>query len=82
MTCTPNLAARVAAVAVTGQGDGTWLIDRDGEPVGGGLLWLDSRAAGLVAAYMKTPDYAAHYAKTGSGLNACMASGQLAWMKR
>ena len=23
-----------------------------------------------------------HYAKTGSGLNACMASGQLAWMKR
>jgi erythritol kinase len=79
---TPNLSARVAAVAVTGQGDGTWLIDRDGEPVGGGLLWLDSRAAGLVADYMKTPDYAAHYAKTGSGLNACMASGQLAWMKR
>ena len=31
---------------------------------------------------MKTPAYAEHYAKTGSGLNACMASGQLAWMKR
>ncbi|WP_158816282.1 FGGY-family carbohydrate kinase [Methylocapsa sp. S129] len=79
---TPNLSARVAAIAVTGQGDGTWLIDRDGEPVGGGLLWLDSRAADLVAAYMRTPDYAAHYSKTGSGLNACMASGQMAWMKR
>jgi erythritol kinase len=79
---TPNLSARVAAVAVTGQGDGTWLIDRDGEPVGGGLLWLDSRAADIVASYMKSSAYAGHYAKTGSGLNACMASGQLAWMKR
>ncbi len=34
-----DLAARfagheVAALAVTGQGDGTWLIDGDGEPVG------------------------------------------------
>jgi erythritol kinase len=78
----PDLAHRAAAIAVTGQGDGTWLIDSDGEPVGGGLLWLDSRAASLCAAYMKTPAYAEHYAKTGSGLNACMASGQMAWMKR
>jgi erythritol kinase (D-erythritol 1-phosphate-forming) len=78
----PQLASRAAALAVTAQGDGTWLIDRDGEPVGGGLLWLDSRAAEIVASYMGTPAYADHYAKTGSGLNACMASGQLAWMKR
>jgi erythritol kinase len=79
---TPDLSARVAAIAVTGQGDGTWLIDRDGEPVGGALLWLDSRAASLVSAYLPSGDYAVHYAKTGSGLNACMASGQLAWIKR
>ena len=77
----PNCAARVAAMAVTGQGDGTWLIDANGEPVGGGLLWLDSRAAALVARYMATPNYADHYQSTGSGLNACMASGQIAWMK-
>ncbi len=44
----PNLAARAAALAVTAQGDGSWMIDADGEPVGGGLLWLDSRAADLV----------------------------------
>jgi erythritol kinase (D-erythritol 1-phosphate-forming) len=78
----PNLASRVVALAVTGQGDGSWLIDKDGEPVGGGLLWLDSRAADLVSDYMKSESYKAHYAKTGSGLNACMASGQLAWMKQ
>ncbi len=78
----PDLARRVAGLAVTGQGDGTWLIDKDGAPVGGGLLWLDSRAASICADYMKTPAYREHYAKTGSGLNACMASSQLAWMKR
>jgi erythritol kinase (D-erythritol 1-phosphate-forming) len=78
----PNLAARAAALAVTAQGDGSWMIDADGEPVGGGLLWLDSRAADLVSEYMKSDAYARHYLRTGSGLNACMASGQLAWMKR
>jgi erythritol kinase len=79
---TPNLAARAAALAVTAQGDGSWMIDADGEPVGGGLLWLDSRAADLVADYMRSDAYAEHYFRTGSGLNACMASAQLAWMKR
>jgi erythritol kinase len=77
-----DLGGRVVGLAVTGQGDGTWMIDAEGEPVGGGLLWLDSRAADLVAEYMKTDAYRAHYEWTGSGLNACMASGQLAWMKR
>ena len=78
----PNLAHRAAAVGVTAQGDGSWLIDAAGEPVGGGLLWLDSRAASLVSDYLRTDAYADHYALTGSGLNACMASAQLAWMKR
>jgi erythritol kinase (D-erythritol 1-phosphate-forming) len=78
----PNLSRRVAALAVTAQGDGSWLIDAAGEPVGGGLLWLDSRAASLVSDYLRTDAYRDHYARTGSGLNACMASGQLAWMKR
>jgi erythritol kinase len=78
----PNLARRVAALGVTAQGDGSWLIDSAGEPVGGGLLWLDSRAASLVSDYLKTDAYREHYTRTGSGLNACMASAQLAWMKR
>jgi len=71
----PELPRRAAGLAVTGQGDGTWLIDASGEPIGGGLLWLDSRAASICGAYMQTPAYAEHYTKTGSGLNACMSSG-------
>ena len=53
----PNLARRAAALGVTAQGDGSWLIDAAGEPVGGGLLWLDSRAASLVSDYVRSDAY-------------------------
>ncbi|WP_315784598.1 FGGY-family carbohydrate kinase [Bradyrhizobium sp. SZCCHNPS1003] len=77
----PNLAHRVAAIAVTGQGDGTWLIDADGHPVAPALLWLDSRAAGFVEAFRGGERNVAHYQRTGSGLNACQQGAQLAWLQ-
>jgi erythritol kinase (D-erythritol 1-phosphate-forming) len=78
----PRLADRTIAVGVTGQGDGTWLMDKDGEPVCPAWLWLDSRAASIAEEFMAHPDYAAHYARTGTGINACQQSTHLAWMKR
>jgi erythritol kinase len=78
----PDLDRRVAALSITAQGDGCWLVDAAGNPIGGGLLWLDSRAAGLVDDYRRSDAYPRHYELTGSGVNACMASSQMAWMKR
>jgi len=78
----PDLADRVVALAVTGQGDGCWLIDSDGEPIGDGLIWLDSRAAEMAASFVAGPDHAVHYATTGTGLNACQQSIQLAWLQQ
>lgn len=78
----PDLSRRAAALSITAQGDGCWLVDAAGEPVGGGLLWLDSRAASIVDEYRRTDAAALHYELTGSGVNACMASSQLAWMKQ
>src|SRR6202046_1617021 len=51
----PDLARRVAALAVTAQGDGTWLIDADGETVGGGVLLFGFNAsmASAQLAWMK-----------------------------
>jgi erythritol kinase len=77
----PDLGPRVAAVAVTGQGDGTWLIDDDGRPVAPALLWLDSRAARLVEEIRESERNAALYRRTGSGLNACQQGPQLAWLQ-
>jgi erythritol kinase len=82
LAAVPDLGSRVAALAVTGQGDGTWLIDEDGRPVAPALLWLDSRAAGFVADIRSSERNAALYRRTGSGLNACQQGPQLAWMQK
>ncbi len=76
----PDLAARVAAVAVTGQGDGTWLMDADGEPVGDAWLWLDGRAGSIVDHIRGSERDAVRFNETGTGLAACQQGAQLNWM--
>ena len=78
----PDLPGRIAVLAVTGQGDGTWLVDRDGAPVAPGWLWLDSRAAGIVQEAARNGARERLYRLTGCGLNACNQSGHLVWLKR
>ena len=78
----PNLASRLIAISVTGQGDGMWLIDKAGEPVAPAWLWLDARAAPIAEDFTRSADYAAHYKRTGTGVNACQMSMQLVWMTR
>lgn len=78
----PDLAQRTLGVAVTGQGDGTWLIDAEGEPIAPAWLWLDSRAAEIVEELKAAPDSRARFELTGTGLAACQQGAQLQWMKR
>jgi len=78
----PDADRRIAALAVTGQGDGTWLIDRDNAPLGDAMLWLDTRAAGIVAELDARRARAAAYRLTGTALSACNQSAQLAYLKR
>ncbi len=78
----PNLASRLVAISVTGQGDGMWLIDKAGAPVAPAWLWLDARAADIVEEFTTAANYADHYARTGTGVNVCQMSVQLAWMQR
>lgn len=77
----PDLPSRVVAIAVTGQGDGTWLVGRDNQPVGDGWLWLDARAAELAEDMTGRDGDAARYLSTGTGLNGCQQGVQLAYMK-
>lgn len=78
----PDLASRLIAISVTAQGDGMWLIDEDGEPVGPATIWLDNRCAPFVDSYVTSKDYAAHYERTGTGLTVVQMSGKLAWMQQ
>ncbi|MBB3987167.1 erythritol kinase [Sagittula marina] len=75
-----DLSARVAALAVTGQGDGTWLVGADNRPVTDAWLWLDARAARTTTDLAAKPQNAARFAATGTALNTCQMGAQMAHM--
>ena len=74
-----DLAARTAALSVTAQGDGTWLVGRDG-PVCDAWLWLDARAAPTVQRLAAQNSDRARFEATGTGLNTCQQGSQMAHM--
>ena len=47
--------SKILAAAVSGQGEGLWLIDKDGKPIGRAILWNDSRAESLVTELENNP---------------------------
>jgi len=75
-------AGRVLALGITGQGDGTWLVDADGMPVHDGWLWLDSRASREAEELASSPEIDMIYQTTGAGVNVCQMRTQLLWMTR
>ena len=75
-----RLAARTAAIGVTGQGDGTWLVGKDNIPVGDAWLWLDARATGTVDKLRASSLEAERFRITGTGLSACQQGPQIAYM--
>lgn len=75
----PELAQRTAALSVTGQGDGTWLVGSDG-PVADAWLWLDARAAPTVARLAGGSQNRTRFETTGTGLNTCQQGTQMAHM--
>jgi erythritol kinase (D-erythritol 1-phosphate-forming) len=77
-----NLATRTAAISVTAQGDGTWLVGRDNKPVTDAWLWLDARAAPTVEQLASTGADRRRFEATGTGLNTCQQGSQLAHMDR
>ena len=76
----PDLATRTAAVAVTGQGDGTWLIGKDNVPVTDGWIWLDARSSAEVDRLSALETDRARFEATGTGLNCCQMGSQLSQM--
>lgn len=74
-----NLATRTAGLSVTAQGDGTWLVGRDG-PVGDAWIWLDARAAPTVERLAQGDANRARFEATGTGLNTCQQGSQMAHM--
>jgi sugar (pentulose or hexulose) kinase len=54
-TCLRNVSGhlkerrrQIEGIGITSTGDGTWIIDKEGKPVRGGILWCDGRAGKVV----------------------------------
>lgn len=77
-----RLAERTAAIAVTGQGDGTWLVGAGNRPVTDAWLWLDARAAPTVEHLSASDADRARFEATGTGLSTCQQGSQMAHMQR
>ena len=72
----------ISLVAVTGQGDGCWLVDDAGRPVGPALLWNDNRAAEVVSRWQGEGRLEEAFRRTGCMGSAGIANAQLAWLER
>lgn len=71
-----------ALVAITGQGDGLWLVDAEGRAVRPALSWMDGRAGGLVAGWMADGTAERLYRRTGNVLFPGSPGPLLAWLDR
>ncbi|WP_329125532.1 FGGY-family carbohydrate kinase [Streptomyces sp. NBC_01465] len=69
-------------VAVTGQGDGLWLVDAQGWPVRPALSWMDGRAGDLVEGWMADGTAEEMYRRTGNVLFPGSPGPLLAWLDR
>ncbi|MQA07969.1 MAG: carbohydrate kinase [Pseudonocardiaceae bacterium] len=63
-----RLGEPVEALALTGQGDGLWLRDADGQAVGRAISWLDGRASDTLRRWTADGVARGVYTRTGSGM--------------
>lgn len=74
--------AAIAAISVTGHGDGVYLVDHDHAPLGPAVLSLDSRAGGIVTDWEQRGLNAEALAVTGQTPMVAAPAAILAWMQQ
>ncbi len=77
-----NIKNRLALISITGQGDGTWLIDKKGNPVCDAWLWLDSRSSGTVMELTNLEAENSRFNSTGTAIFAGQQSAQISYMEK
>jgi sugar (pentulose or hexulose) kinase len=71
----------VELIAVTGQGDGCWLLDGAGRPTRPAISWLDGRAAGILRDWERDGITDAMYAIGGNALFPGAQAPILRWLQ-
>lgn len=76
-----GLREPVEGIAITAQGDGCWLVDRDAEPTGNAVLWNDGRAEPAVQRWRREGVIDRTYRRSGSVTYPGLANSILAWLR-
>ncbi|MBN6053906.1 carbohydrate kinase [Nonomuraea sp. RK-328] len=74
------LEGPVGFVALTAQGDGAWLVDRDGRPTGPAILWNDARAAAVVDRWNRSGLTERAFRTNGSSAASGLPHAVLTWL--
>ena len=75
----PSARTQILGISATGQGDGSWLIDRDGKPRGPAILWTDGRAGEIVDTWNTDGSITRQFDVSGCGPYAGTTSALLRW---
>ena len=74
--------SEVDYIAVTAQGDGSWLVDRDGAPTGPAILWNDGRAADIVEGWTQAGVLEEAFRINRSLTSSGLPNAILSWLRR
>lgn len=72
----------VAAIGVSGQGTGCWLIDCQGNPLGNAIIWIDGRVKALLDDWRKKGKSSEVFALSSNSLFTGSPSALLAWLRQ
>lgn len=75
-----ELGGSVDYVAITAQGDGSWLVDADGAPTGPAILWNDGRAASIVERWTGEGLLERAFRTNGSMTSSGLPNAILTWL--
>jgi len=70
----------IAAIAVTAQGDGAWIIDSEGAPLRPAILWNDGRAAAEIAAFVEAGKDREAWSTNGSLTSLGLPNAIMMWL--
>lgn len=84
LSASPLLAkGQLRGIGLSGQGEGAWLIDKQGQPLGDALLWSDTRAAASIRELAGQDGLEETlFELCGSRLLPCNSSLQLRWLQQ
>ncbi|NUQ98003.1 MAG: carbohydrate kinase [Streptomyces sp.] len=79
---TARVPEPVELAGLTGQGDGVWLVDKDGRPVRPAASWMDGRAHELLDQWLADGTFETVFRRTGSAMFPGCPGPLLAWLDR